>query len=166
MPPDANRMEPGHAPTPFSAAEIADACRPGRVNVYQLREQGRPPSTVRWEFIGGGAGQGEFVSDTVDEGGAPLGPAQTATARWDDLQRHASTPEDLTTIEVEEAAVPAGTFRCWKYTVAEEDGGHSVSWFALDLPGPPVRRVTIRDGAEVSSMELERHADPRSGPTA
>lgn len=162
MPPDANRMQDDHAPTPFSAADIAAACGPGRVTTYRVSRQDGPTVLLRWEFTSADDEGAESVSETFDTEGRSLGPAETSTARWVDLQRHASTPADLTTVEADEVEVPAGRFRCWRYTV-QGDGGHSVSWFAVGLPGPPVRRIEVRDGVEVSEMTLVAVEDPRTG---
>ena len=40
---DSRRLDPNHLPTPFSAAEIAAACRPGRTLRYQIERAGQPP---------------------------------------------------------------------------------------------------------------------------
>ena len=154
-------MQPGHAPTPFSAAEIAAACRPGRVNVYRITGEGRPPMVMRWEFTGGDDEQGEYATATFAEDGSPAAPPGRATARWVELQSHASTPADRTVIDTEEIDVPAGRFACWRYAV-DEGGEQSILWFALDLPGPPVRRVGMRDGTEISSMTLIEIERPRA----
>lgn len=160
LPPVTNRMAPDRAPTPFSAAEIAEGCQPGRVSVYRITEQDAPSIDLQWEFTVADDAHAEYQTGPVGDSGTPLMPPATARVLWTELQAHASYPEDQTSIEVETIEIPAGTFRCWKYTV---DDGRIVStaWFALDLPGPPARKIDTVDGVEVSSMTLLGYVDPR-----
>ena len=150
-------MSPDRAPTPFSAEEIAAGCRPGRLSIYRITEQGAPTIELRWEFTGGDAETAEYVAQPHDERGGELAPPIPTTAAWTELQAHASYPEDFTTISIETIEVPAGTFECWKYVV---DDGRTVSraWFPMDLPGPPALKVDSVDGVEVASMTLLEYA--------
>ena len=153
MPPETNRISPDRAPTPFSAAEIAAACAPGRVNVYRIEEAGSPPVVMRWEFVDGDAGSGESRYQTFGEDGTPLGDPQTARARWTDLQGHASYPEALTTITHDVVEVPGGRFDCWRYTIDDGDE-QTEAWCAGDLPGPPVLKIHRDADRELSRMTL------------
>jgi hypothetical protein len=154
LPPDEHRMRPDHSPTPFSAEQIREACAPGRVNVYLIEERDAEPVLLRWEFVAGDADSAEAVYQTVTEDGTAIGEAARSTSRWADLQAHASHPADTTEIVEGAVTVPAGTFECWRYAV--RDGTIlSTSWFAKDLPGPPVLKVDRVDGETVATMTLQ-----------
>jgi hypothetical protein len=136
-----NRMEPGYAPTPFSAEEIRSGCPKGRKIVFQVEMFGKPLIFRTTEFVS--VNQEGTVMETVTKGsdGKHIGKRQMVIAKWKELQAHASFPEARTEIRVEKYTTPAGTFDCWLYTVKEsKDGKANVKrlWFALSLPGPPV----------------------------
>jgi len=159
LPPDEHRTRPDHAPTPFSAEQIRRACAPGRINLYRIEEQDADPVLLRWEFVAGDADSAESVYETIAEDGTVVGEPARSTSRWDDLQAHASHPEDVTEIDEESVAVPAGTFECWRYAV--RDGTIlSTSWFAKNLPGPPVLKIDTVGGEQVAAMTLQEVAVP------
>ena len=152
-PPDTNQMQPDHAPTPYSAAEIRHACRPGRRNTYRIEANAEDPYLMATEWVRGGDSSGEarFTKLGID-GVMTAGPGQTEMA-WDDLQAQASYPADLATIEETTVQTAAGTFDAWLYTV-ERNGLVEKAWFATHLPGPPVLKIDERDGQVESRMEL------------
>ncbi len=153
LPPDSNRTQPDHAPTPYSADDIRRACGPGRRNTYRIEAKGEQPYLMATEWFGGGAKTGEASFTKLDlDGETVAGPGRTEM-EWRDLQKHASYPGDVTTIEETTVEVGAGEFAVWLYTVRRDDLVERV-WFAKDLPGPPVLKIDERDGAEESRMEL------------
>jgi len=148
-PAEANRMESGHAPTPFSAGEIRSGCPEGRKIVFQVEMFGKPLIFRTTRFVS--ADKEGTVMETVTTGadGKPIGKRQMVIARWKDLQAHASFPGDRTEIRTEKYTTPAGTFDCWLYTVKETTAGKTNAkrlWFAFSLPGPPVCYEETVDG--------------------
>jgi len=53
LPDPANRLKPDHAPTPYSAKQIREACPHGRQDQYRLEQAGRP-TTIRITTFGKG----------------------------------------------------------------------------------------------------------------
>jgi len=156
-PPDKNRMKPDHAPTPFSAEEIREGCPSGRTSKYLIEVAGNPNSFQVVTFVNGDKDGTGFESITLGHEGAQVGEKQTADARWDELQFHASFPEADTRISSESYTTPAGKFDCWHYVVKkdkEEKKGVSHYWFAKSLPGAPIFMEQIIDGKSVFKMTL------------
>ena len=76
---------------------------------------------------------------------------------WEELQAMHATKAADTTIARETIEVPAGTYDCVRYTVqTSSKKGEIVDtlWFAFELPGPFIKRVTTRDGEGVMEMVL------------
>jgi hypothetical protein len=148
-PAEANRMESGHAPTPFSAEEIRSGCPKGRKIVFQVEMFGKPLLFRTTEFVS--ADEKGTVMETLTKGsdGKQIGKRQMVIAKWKELQAHASFPEARTEIRTEKYTTPAGTFDCWLYTVKETKAGKTNEkrlWFAISLPGPPVCYEEKADG--------------------
>lgn len=148
-PPGANRMKPGHAPTPFSAEEIRSGCPRDRKIVFQVEVSGQPVLYRTTTFVT--VNPDDTVLETVTTGtdGKKVGKKQMMTAKWKDLQAHASFPEKQTEIRPENYTTPAGTFDCWLYVVTlQKSGKKNVQhyWFAKSLPGPPICVEETVDG--------------------
>ena len=86
--------------------------------------------------------------------GVPSGAPQRQQVSWEDLEGHAHYGENATVVDEAVAEVPAGRFRCLRYTVKGAGDARMVAWFAVTLPGPPVLQVLWRGDAEVSRTEL------------
>ena len=156
-PPEANRMNPDHAPTPFSAAEIRKGCPNGRTSKYLIEVAGNPNSFQVVSFVNGDKDGTGFESITMGHEGKQVGEKQAAEARWDELQYHASFPEADTLISSDPYTTPAGEFDCWHYEVnKEKEGKKEVAhyWFAKSLPGAPIYMEQILDGKPVFKMTL------------
>jgi len=163
LPPDTHRLVDDHHPTPFSAEQIRGACGPGRRHAFRVTSSSDSPHQLVWWF-----------EDVTPEGcviarlrtgldGVASGEAYRTSARWIDLQRHASYPVDTTRIEFDEVDVVAGTFECWRYVTSETaEGSETRSWFAAALPGPPILQITTDTGHEVFRSELVEFDDPRN----
>jgi len=148
-PPEANRMKPGHAPTPFSAEEIRSGCPRDRKIVFQVEVSGQPVLYRTTIFVT--VNPDDTVLETVTTGtdGKKVGKKQMMTAKWKDLQAHASFPEKQTEIRSENYTTPAGIFDCWLYVVTtQKNGKRNVQcyWFAKSLPGPPICVEETADG--------------------
>jgi hypothetical protein len=145
-------LEPDHAPTPYTAAEIRAACPKGRVSTWRMvTDKGTFFSVQR--FVDVDARGARLQSLLTREDGIQSGSTEASSGTWEKLQSHASFPADSTRILAERIRVPAGEYDCWVYEVAEEKT-LTTYWFPRALPGPPVR-VVIREGEkQILSMEL------------
>jgi hypothetical protein len=158
---DPHQLRPDHLPTPFSAAEIRDATRPGKTLRVLLEEPGEAPVVRVTRFVEtdaeGAFGESQFFT----RDGEPLGEAQRTRSSWDDLQTHASFPAATTTLREESIDLEFGRFDALLYTVI--DGPREERfWFARALPGMPVRTEELEDGVLRSSMTMIEHT-PGSG---
>ena len=156
-PPEQNRMEPDHAPTPFSAEEIREGCPTGRTSKYLIEVAGNPNSFQLMSFTNSDKDGTDFESITLDNEGTQTGEKKAAGARWDELQSHASFPETDTLIKSEFYTTPVGEFNCWHYVVKKDNQGKKEVthyWFAKSLPGPPVFMEQIIEGKTVFKMTL------------
>jgi hypothetical protein len=154
MPPEANRMQPDHLPTPFSAQQIQMACSENSYRQYNVTNG---PMEMQQRFLfqkddGTGAA---FQVIWLDKEGAEEKRQNMPSTSWRNFQSHASYPIDGTSVVYEQVTVEAGTFDCWTYTSQNEAGIVNRISFALILPGPPLLATAAEeDGTLVSSMEL------------
>lgn len=156
-PPRANRLRSGHAPTPFSAAQIRKSCQAGVWRLYRVSAAGRPASYRILRFERANAAGVIVVSAMTDLKGKPFGEQRRVKSLWKGLQSHASFPARATTIRTERRTTPVGTFECWRYDVEIRHGSRREVrrlWFAKKLPGPPVDLVRRVDGRVVLRMTL------------
>ncbi|MEM9071908.1 MAG: hypothetical protein AAGE52_25590 [Myxococcota bacterium] len=145
-----------NAPTPFTAAQIRDACPPGRVDTFRLSAE----ATMQMAF-GEHTATGVRFTTTVTAGSQAAEPEE-GEATWEELRLHASYPAEATTIAEETVETPAGSFRALHYTVVDADAQTTThAWFAHERPGPPVRhRVENAAGEVMSEMILESFTAP------
>lgn len=147
---DPHVLDPTHAPTPFTASEIRDACPAGRTIRLLVERPGQPSYLRVNRFIAVDADGAEQQSENLAEDGAPTGVPEAHRSSWLDLQCHASFPLHRTSIEEETIEIPIGRLDCFRYTVSDGPN-REVFWFAKDKPGMPVRFVTI-EGDVVTSV--------------
>jgi len=166
-PPEANRMRPGDAPTPYSAQQIRKACPDGGFVRFRIETPDSPAVFSVVRFLEGTDAETTLESGMEDAQGKPAGAPQTLRVKWTDLQGHASFHESDTRIEAASAMTPLGIFNCWKYTVRKKtETGESVAtyWFAKDLPGPPVLLEEHLGGKKIKTMtQIERKPLPAAG---
>ncbi len=155
-PPESNRLEADHAPTPFSAEQLRAACPVGRVDTFLIESPSRPPVHQTTRFVSSTFNGAVFVASMSTPDGQPVGEPVRARATWTDLQAHASHPADSTVITEDDVRVPAGRFDCWVYTVTSGTDVQRLH-FAKGLPGPPVRAVQEVDGVVQLDMRLVEH---------
>ena len=91
------------------------------------------------------AGVYEVWTESTD--GVPLTEPEQGRSTWLELQGHASMPADATTIDPVEIDLPIGRYQGVRYTRVTGDVVDTF-WFALSLPGAPVR-IESRVGDEV-----------------
>jgi hypothetical protein len=150
---DPHQLYPDDLPTPFSAAEIRDASRPGRTQRFRVERSDTDPVIRVTRYVGGDAQAAEQESWLESSAGAVLGEREVSRPTWLELQEHASFPAATTVRVDEELTVPAGTFACLRYDRTDDDGTWRF-WFARDLPGHPVRLEHEADGRVVFSSTL------------
>jgi len=157
LPSEANRLQVDHAPTPFSAAEIQQACPPGRWNLYEMASAGKPAVYQLSTFVQSDEAGAEFEAVIVDEEGEPIGDSQSDFATWAELQAHASFPTESTEILAEARETPLGSLDGWLYVVTipvQEQETTQRFWFARAMPGPPLHVEQLVDGVQVFEMTL------------
>ena len=148
--PDPHILAPGLAPTPFTAAEIRAGCPAGRLSVV------RTPDGVAATRFAEGDETGAWIEDTpLDEHGTPSGPTVREWSTWLELQEHAAFPLEHTTIDRVELLGPLEQRRCLRYTVRRGEAT-LVFWFAVDLPGMPIRVDRTEGGVTRTTLEVIR----------
>ena len=151
---------PSHAPVPFDASAIRGATKPGRTYVFLVSEGEAPKKRRKIEFVKVDDDGTTMRITNQDLFGHAKGDPEDQRVTWEELVSHATYPADATTITNDEVKVAAGVYESKLYTVKEtKDGVEQTTraWFALALPGAPVKHVVERDGKTVSSMELFRY---------
>jgi hypothetical protein len=150
QPADPHVQEPGHAPTPFTAAEIRRGCPTGRTIRLRVEIDGQAAflSVNRYVHADADGATVERARFTLD--GEPLGEAVQGRETWLELQAHASFPADRTEIAPERIETPLGELDCLRYTVTD---GSTVEtfWFAKTKPGMPIKYMT-QEAATVASV--------------
>lgn len=145
---DAHVLAPGLAPTPFTADEIRAGCPAGRVSIV------RTPDGLRSTRFASNDEEGAWIEDTaLDEHGEAVGPVERERSTWLELQEHAASPVESTTIDRAVLSGPLGTLPCLRYTV-QRDEAVLAFWFAVDLPGMPIRVERTEDGTTRTTLEV------------
>lgn len=156
VPPDANRLAPDHAPTPFTAAEIRAACPDGRI-IRSAITAGMQKTQQTTRFEGGDTEGTTIVMQSFDLRGTRAAPEQRVRARWDELQKHASFPAADTRITPFSKMTAVGRRDGWNYDVRFVKDNvlhHSRYSFARDLPGPPIEVTQSVDGIQKYHMVM------------
>lgn len=148
-----------YAPPPFPAQLIRAATGEGRSWHFRTTEPGKPATERLLRFAEVGA-EGAAFESVAMVNGASSGAPQRQQVSWEDLEGHAHYAENATVVDDAVVEVPAGRFRCVRYTVKGEGGARMVAWFAATLPGPPVLQVLWRGEREVSRTELLSYTVP------
>lgn len=125
--------------------------RTGRTMVFRIESEGVPTSHQVFHFTRDADGASLFQAWNEDADRQVVGEVTLAAPNWEELQGHASFPEERTTIENVDTKTPFGTFPCWLYTVRDTAEGKDTAQrfhFARELPGPPVL-VEMESGGRV-----------------
>jgi hypothetical protein len=135
-PGDPHVLQPGHHPTPFTAAEIRAASRPGRTVRQRIEVDGAPTvlRVQQWQSVDDEGGTG--LAGTLEADGSWTDVRRTRST-WLALQGHASMPIATTTIDEVTLDSPMGPLACLRYTALDGDAIDTF-WFARDYPGMPV----------------------------
>ena len=155
---EARVLEKGFAPTPYSLGQLRDGCPSGLRATYRVEEPLRDAHLLLLAFDACNDIGLEFSSADLSLEGEVTGVPHASRMTWADLQAHHSTPAADTVITRATVTVPAGIFDCALYTVTREleDGGEGQEklWFAFDVPGLFVRRLSRVDGELVREITL------------
>jgi hypothetical protein len=151
--PDPYLLAPDHLPTPFTAAEIRDGCPSGRTLRIRIERTGDDPviRVVRYVETDADGTVQESWTEGLD--GSRLSDPERERSTWLELQEHASFPKASTERTEEELTIPAGRFACLRYTRTDPEAIWRF-WFALGLPGQPVRFEREANGQIVFSATL------------
>lgn len=154
---DPHRLRPDHLPTPFSAAEIRDATRPGHTLRLRLEQAGEEPVLRVTRFVETDEEGAVQESQRFTLAGEPLDAApMRRRSGWLDFQGHASFPAATTSRVEEPIDLEFGRFDGLHY-IAVDGGRVGHYWFALALPGMPVRTEDWEDGELRFAMTMIEH---------
>jgi hypothetical protein len=150
---DDHQLRPDHLPTPFSAAQIRDAMRPGNTLRLRLETRGEEPQLRVTRFAETDAEGAVQESQRFTIHGEPLGEPVGRRSTWLELQEHASFPAATTTRTEETIDLEFGRFDGLHYVAVNGDQTEHY-WFALALPGMPVKTEDWEGGELLSSMTM------------
>jgi hypothetical protein len=146
-------LEAGHAPTPFTAAEIRRGCPTGRTIRLRVEIEGQAPFFSINRYVNADADGATVERTRFTLAGEPLGEAMQGRETWLELQAHASFPADRTEIAPVRIETPLGVLECLRYTVTD---GATVEtfWFAKMAPGMPIKYMTQEAGKVTSAVTV------------
>ena len=149
---DPHVLEPGHAPTPFTAAEIRAANPVGLTIRLRVEVAGEGAWTRVTRTVEADEDGASRVSQRIEDDGA-VSEAQASRATWLELQAHASFPAVDTAIDEVTLDTPMGSLDCLRYTVTDGDAVDTF-WFARSIPGMPVRTERAEGGRVVQTVAM------------
>jgi hypothetical protein len=156
---DPHVLEPGQAPTPFTADEIRRGCPAGRTIRLRVEAPGETPFHRVSRFVEADDTGAMLERTRLSLDGDPLGESDVGRVTWRELQAHASFPAERTTIESDRIETAIGELDCLRYTV--RDGAtEDVFWFAKDLPGMPIQYLTREAGEVVTTVTVVDNTTP------
>jgi hypothetical protein len=153
-------IEEGYAPTPFTAAQIRDACPSGTRVLYRLERVVNDPQRVLFSFEKADEKGVDLLIADMDLNNKVTGVPNSMRNTWEEMQAQYSTPVENTVITQERVTVPAGTYDCMLYTVTKPSGKGNVIdkfWFAYELPGPFIKRSTEHVDEGTITLTLVSH---------
>ena len=159
MPDESHRLRPDHHPTPFSADQIRDGFVPGRIVRSEVVVAGEAPKFHVRRHVRAEPDAGVYAFWTEGPDGEQLEVPEEGASNWLELQGHASMPIDATTVEPVTIDVPMGRYDGLLYTRVDGDTVDRF-WFALALPGAPVRMEERVGGDLVYSSTAIEMLDP------
>lgn len=149
---DPHVVEPGHAPTPFTAEEIRRGCPAGRtIRLLAEAADSKALRTIRFVECNESGALQERAQFSIE--GEALGSVEVNWSSWAELQAHASFPTGRVSISEDTLDIPIGRVECLRYTVTD---GSTVQtyWFAKERPGMPVRYTSENDGELASAVTM------------
>ena len=150
---DPHVLQPGHAPTPFTADEIRDGCPEGRTIGLLIEPRDGDPYLTINRFVTVDEEGADHQTESLTMEGEPIDEPAEIRTKWAEFQSHASFPEEQTRIDTEVLETRMGELQCKRYTVT--DGPTTdVYWFAIDKPGMPVKVETTSPGGVAYRMTM------------
>lgn len=153
---DPHQLRPDHLPTPFSAAEIRDSKRPGHTLRLHIQAAGEEPIVRVTRFVETDEEGAVMESQRFTLAGEALDEPVRRRSTWLELQSHASFPAATTTRSEETVELSFGRFDALHY-VAMDGTEMAHFWFALALPGMPVKTEDWQDGELRHAMTMLEH---------
>jgi len=150
---DPHQLPADDLPTPFTAAEIRDGCPPGRTLRFRIEQAGQDPVVRVSRYVAPDTDGAVQESWTEDLEGRRVSDPERERSTWLELQEHASFLRATTVRTEEDLEIPAGRFACLRYTRTDPDAIWRF-WFALELPGQPVRYERAASGQILFSATL------------
>ncbi len=141
---------------PFSADEIRKGTPAGLVQHIVMIDKGQR-FVVQVSFDKPDADGVTISNVPVDGNAKPLGKGTSARTTWAELESHAYFDVSNTTVAKSSVTTTMGDHEALLFTTTKEQGGQKHvdrAWFALDLPGAPVRYEKTVDGEKVMTMEI------------
>jgi hypothetical protein len=151
------------AETPYTAAEIRDACPVGRKIVFRIVEKDKPEIVHTIEFLKSDAAGADMRMTDADPSGKVLKTSE-GRATWEQLLTHAQFPKDRTVISHRTTVHTLGTLDVLVYKVTEGEGPDAAVTtyhFAKKMPGPPITHFTEKNGVRVLTATMESSALPK-----
>src|SRR5690348_14523931 len=149
---DPHVLEEGHHPTPFTAADIRAASRPGRTVRQRIEVDGEPTVLRIQQWVSADDEGATRIVGTLQADGSWT-DVRRSRSTWLALQGHASMPIETTTIEEVTLDSPMGPLACLRYTALDGDAIETF-WFARDYPGMPVMTERTENGRVVERVTM------------
>lgn len=149
---DDHVLGPDLLPTPFTAVEIRESSRAGKL-IRMLVELADGTAFERVNRFRDADDEGamldQWAADAPDE-------VSSRRVTWNELQRHAAFPSASTSATTEEIDLPLGRLECLRYdTPAEDDEPAATFWFSPEHPGMPVRYEFRTDAGTTRTTVIE-----------
>jgi hypothetical protein len=148
----------GFAPRMFDAAQLREAFPAGTELRFRFELEGKPTVFEHWTWVTSTSTIAVVESEHLDADGKRMAPPERSPATWQELADHGLFPADKTTIEDQELDSALGRRECRLYRVEATDAqGEPVTrtfYFAKDLPGPPIRFETWKNGRRIFRAEM------------
>lgn len=152
------------APRMFDADQLRDGLPAGTAIRFRFEVEGAPVVIERWAFVSSTSTVTTIETERFAEDGTALGPKERGTSAWAELAEHGHFPADKTTYEEVELEATIGKKKCRLYKVQGKDAqGEATSssfYFAWDLPGPPIRFETWKNGKRIFLGEMLERTGP------
>ncbi len=142
------------APVPFSAEHLARGIQLGERWTFQHTLASGVEWLAHTEVIAWSPEGPTFRFSETELDGSPRGEVREGGLTWEALVSHATYPAGDTEITDATETVPAGMFRGKLYNVLTAPTASVEAFFAIALPGPPVRWAEHDSGRLTHEMVL------------
>ena len=105
---EARTLQEGHAPTPFTAPQIRDGCRSGRVATFRVESEAQGDGLLVFRYDDADEEGVTLTISFLDAARRPKSEPDSSRRTWEALQSNASFPAGSTRIRDEVVDVPGG----------------------------------------------------------